>query len=75
MHRTWLEPHGIPVPGNFSQSIGGNPLVSQILVQRGITDPVTAKAFMDPNSYQPTSPLELPGVEKISTILTDAILR
>jgi len=73
MFRTWLEPHGISVPVNFIRSVGGNPLVSQVLFQRGITNPDVARAFLHPENYLPTSPLELPGVEKITEILHSAI--
>ena len=73
MLRTWLEPHGISLPENFIESVGGNPLVSQVLFQRGITNPDVARAFLHPENYRPTSPLELPGVEKITEILHFAI--
>jgi len=48
-------------------------LVSQILYQRGITDPDTAKGFINPDFYHPTSALDLPGMEKIIGILDRAI--
>jgi single-stranded-DNA-specific exonuclease len=75
MLRTWLEPHVIPVPATFIRSIGGNPLISQVLYQRGITDPDVAKTFLLPEYYRPTSALELPNVEKLIRILHTAIIR
>ncbi len=59
MRRTWIDIHNISVPENFFNSIGGNPLVSQILYQRGITDPDTARGFLIPDFYHPTSALDI----------------
>ena len=73
MLRSWLEPHSTSIPESFIRSVGGNPLVSQVLFQRGITDLDACRAFLNPKHYQPTSPLELPGVEKITGILQKAI--
>src|SRR4030042_1196416 len=75
MQRTWVEPHEISVPLPFLRSIGGNPLVSQVLYQRGITDPDIARAFLLPEYYHPTPASQLPGVEKITDILHTAIHR
>jgi len=74
MRRTWIETNSLPVPESFSHSIGGNPLVSQILFQRGISDPDAARGFLFPNYYHPTSASDLPGMEKITRILHTAIL-
>jgi single-stranded-DNA-specific exonuclease len=73
MSRNWLEPTDISVPLSFIQSIGGNPLVSNVLYQRGITDPDAARAFLLPEFYRPTSALQLPGVDNITEILLSAI--
>ncbi|OGO12033.1 MAG: single-stranded-DNA-specific exonuclease RecJ [Chloroflexi bacterium RBG_16_47_49] len=73
MLRTWLEPHEISVPDNLIQSIGGIPLVSQVLFQRGITDPDSAKGFLSPEYYRPTPAVELPDLEKVADILYKAI--
>src|SRR4030042_1158188 len=73
MLRTWLEPQDISVPANFIQSIGGNPLVSQVLFRRGITDPDGARAFLLPEYYSPTPAMELPDLEKLAGILQSAI--
>ena len=75
MQRTWLEPPEISVPTPFFRFIGGNPLVSKVLYQRGITDPDIARAFLLPDYYHPTPTSQLPGVEKITDILHTAIHR
>ncbi len=39
-----------------------HPLVSQMLIRRGITTASAARAFIDPLAYSPTPPTELPGL-------------
>jgi single-stranded-DNA-specific exonuclease len=69
MLRTWLEPHSISVPKIFIQAIGGNPLVSQVLYSRGLTDIHAAKGFLHHEEYHATPPSEIPNLEKAVTIL------
>ena len=73
MLRTWLEPNDIFVPGDFMQVIGGNPLVSQVLYSRGITDIATAKGFLSTQDYQPSPPSDLPDLDKAVSIIREAI--
>jgi len=73
MLRTWLEPHEISVPESFLQSIGGNPLVSRVLYQRGITGIDSARGFLFPEYYHPSSPSELPDAEKVAEMLQRSI--
>jgi single-stranded-DNA-specific exonuclease len=75
MQRIWLEPPEISIPTPFIRFIGGNPLVSKVLYQRGITDPDIARAFLLPDYYHPTPTSQLPGVEKITDILHTDIHR
>jgi single-stranded-DNA-specific exonuclease len=72
---TWLGPEPVIVPDGLAQSVGGHPLVSQVLVRRGINDPHAARSFLDPQSYSPASPRELPGLEEAVERLQRAILR
>ncbi len=60
----WLEPLDVHVPEALSGAIDGHPLLLQTLVQRGLTDPQAALAFLDPLAYQPSSPFEMPGMEQ-----------
>jgi single-stranded-DNA-specific exonuclease len=73
MLRTWLEPQDISAPANLVRTIGGNPLVSQVLYQRGFTDPEVARSFLLPENYHPTSALELPNAGKFTEMLINAI--
>ena len=51
----WVEPQPIAIPEDFRRAIGGHPLVAEMLYQRGYRTAEAARAFMDPDAYQPTS--------------------
>ena len=69
----WLEPEIYPTTGAFQQTVGGIPLISQLLHRRGLTDIPSAQGFLDETLYQPASPLELPDLEKSVEFLLSAI--
>ena len=48
-------------------------MVAQLLAQRGITDPVQARAFLDPDLYQPTAAEEMPGITAGVALISAAI--
>jgi single-stranded-DNA-specific exonuclease len=73
MLRTWREPQIINVPKSYTNAIGGNPLVSQILYTRNYKDIASARGFLDPNDYHPTLAMELPGMPEAVDILRDAL--
>src|SRR4030043_571809 len=73
MLKPWLEPSQLSVSPDFNHAIGGNPLVSQLLYKRGVTDIDSAKGFLYPDNYHPTLATELPGLEKMVGILQKAI--
>lgn len=56
-------------------AVGGHPLVAQLLTQRGLGDPVRARAFLDPEQYIPAPPAALTGVTEAAQLLADAIRR
>ncbi|MBL7162260.1 MAG: single-stranded-DNA-specific exonuclease RecJ [Anaerolineales bacterium] len=71
--KTWLEPLEISIPNPLQESIGGHPLVAQTLTRRGITDPDSARAFLDPDHYTPTPASELPGLTEAADHVERAI--
>ena len=73
--RDWITPPPVTIDPDFQAAIGGHPLVSQILVQRGIQDYPTARAFIDPDFYQPASPEALPGMVTACERIERAIAR
>jgi len=52
---------------------GDNPLVAQLLAQRGLTTPDAALPFLDPAYYTPAPPAALFGVERAAQVLHAAI--
>ncbi|MBY0402376.1 MAG: DHH family phosphoesterase, partial [Cyanobacteria bacterium] len=48
---------------DFLEAVGGSPLVARLLLNRGITTPKSAKAFLDLENYQPSSGYDLPDME------------
>lgn len=75
MLKNWLEPVTHTPHPALSETIGGHPLISEILVNRGITQPDQALAFIDPNHYTPSPPCDLPGLSKAADRIQIAIQR
>jgi len=73
--RRWIEPAEVPVPDELLSSVGGHPLVAKMIARRGILDPASARAFLDPQAYTPAAPLELPGLGEAAERLERAIRR
>jgi len=71
--RSWTEPKPITVPTELQTAVGGHPLVARTLIQRGLSEPTTALAFIDPNHYQPASPQEMPGIDLAVERLVSAL--
>lgn len=53
----------------------GDPLLAQLLVQRGLTTVEQARGFLDPEAYRPASPYELPAMAQAVARLREAIDR
>jgi single-stranded-DNA-specific exonuclease len=51
----------------------GDPLLAQLLVQRGLTTVNQARAFLDPAAYEPAPPTALPDLETAVDRLNQAI--
>jgi len=58
----WIEPEDVAVPDALRSAIGGHPLVAKTLVRRGFTEVEPARAFLDPDRYQPAPPADLPNL-------------
>jgi single-stranded-DNA-specific exonuclease len=71
--KTWLDPLPVPVPTAFSEAIGGNILVSEILLRRGMTDLDRIRAFLNPDLYVPASPYDLDDMQAAIDRLSIAI--
>ncbi len=73
MLRTWLEPEETIIPEEYVRAIGGNPLVSQVLYSRGVHEIESARGFLSPQYYHPSSPSALTGLSEAVKILGEAI--
>lgn len=74
MDRSWkLHPKIVPSE-KLRDSVGGHPLVAQLLAQRGIETPEAARAFLDPTCYTPAPPDALIGVAEAAELLHDALV-
>ena len=73
----WIEPTPIDVPDALREALpsldGWETLVAELLVRRGIADPLAARAFLDPRAYRPASPSELPDLDRCVERLARAI--
>ena len=58
---------------SLREAVGGHPLVTCLLAQRGIVDPARARAFLDPALYSPASPYALPGMTEAEGLLRETI--
>ena len=59
----WQDPEPVTIPDELRQAISGSDLLLETLVRRGYADPQKARAFLDPEYYTPSSPLELPDLD------------
>jgi single-stranded-DNA-specific exonuclease len=71
----WILPRTSLELDYLSKMFGIPPIVSQILYQRGFTNPIDALAYLDPTRYAPTPADQLPGLPSATEILLQAINR
>jgi single-stranded-DNA-specific exonuclease len=56
-------------------AFAGDPLLAQLLLQRGLTTVEQAQAFLDPTGYRPADPQALPDLDRAVARLEQAIAR
>ncbi len=54
-------------------AVAGNPLLAQLLAQRGLVTGAQAEAFLNPACYRPAPPTDLPDVDRAVARLNRAI--
>ena len=69
----WLDPTAISPSPLLSKTVGGHPLVAQVLAQRGMLDVDRARAFLDPACYTPASPFDLPDMDRAVDRIQQAV--
>lgn len=60
----WIDPVPVEAPGWALELAGGQRLVAETLIRRGLTDRQQALAFLDPGQYAPADAFCLPDMEK-----------
>ncbi|MFN2147085.1 MAG: single-stranded-DNA-specific exonuclease RecJ [Anaerolineales bacterium] len=73
LERTWLEPTIIQVPEVLRAEVGGHPLIAETLFRRGLRSPQAARAFLDPASYRPRGPADLPDMRTAVNLIARAV--
>jgi len=71
---SWFLPPQPHIPAELLD-FTGDPFLAQLLAQRGLTTLAQARAFLDPNAYQPAPPQLLPDLEQAVVRLSRAIER
>ncbi|MEA3342433.1 MAG: DHH family phosphoesterase, partial [Chloroflexota bacterium] len=69
----WIEPSTIEAPEALRAAVGGHPLVAETLARRGFTELGAARAFLDPDYYEPAPSTALPGMVEAAERLERAI--
>jgi single-stranded-DNA-specific exonuclease len=62
----------VTIPPDILALVGGDPIAAAALLRRGLTDQLTASAFLDPAVYQPASAVDLPDLAYGAELLIDA---
>jgi single-stranded-DNA-specific exonuclease len=71
----WRFADPLPVDSTLATSIGGHPIVAQLLARRGITTPDAAAAYLNPDQYVPAPATDLPDLSFAAERLYRAITR
>ena len=70
----WLFPTEVNIPADLLAYVG-EPLLAQLLAQRGLTTVEQVQAFLDPGTYQPAPATALPDLDLAVARLRQAIAR
>ncbi|MFZ4815852.1 MAG: single-stranded-DNA-specific exonuclease RecJ [Phototrophicaceae bacterium] len=73
--KTWLEPIPVAVPEEFTLSVGGHPLIAEILWRRGVQTLPAMRQFTDWRLARPLAPTVFPNMERAVERLKAAIAR
>ncbi len=73
VERIWQDAPDIPIAAEIFRLAGENPLLARTLMRRGMLTFGQARAFLEPDFYQPASPNDLPDMEKGIQLVQAAI--
>lgn len=71
--KVWIFPEQHSIPEDVLVAAGGDATIAGLLVARGIDTGERTREFLDPSNYTPTSPMELPDVDKAIRRISEAI--
>lgn len=72
--KRWLVfPHDAARVRDLEKTLGVSPVVAQLLIRRGITEPENAKQFLDPRLSELREPTALPGIDRAVEIIHQAL--
>ena len=60
----WIDPQPVVVSDKLRDAVGGHPLLAAALARRGINTASSARAFLDPDYYTPSSATDLPDMDR-----------
>jgi single-stranded-DNA-specific exonuclease len=70
---SWNEPVAVEIPAGFRDSIGGHPLLSEVLWRRGFQDPLAVEGWFHASSSNRSDAFDLPDLGKAVERLKSAI--
>lgn len=68
----WILPD-TPTPSAELLAVCSDPLIARLLINRGLSDPNRAQAFLSPDHYVPTPPDQMPNLIHGAKLLADLI--
>lgn len=71
----WIEPAPAYPSPELVEAVGGNRLLAEILVRRGLASPEAARAFLDPEHYTPAPASDLPDLSHAVDLIEAALAR
>lgn len=71
--KEWKFPTDVQVDRSLVEAADGSELLASLLVKRGLRTPDEVRAFLDPNAYTPSSPMELPDMTRAVARVSQAI--
>lgn len=71
--KSWKFPPEISVDASLIEAALGSELLAKLLVRRGLKTAEMARTFLDAAQYKPTSPFELPNIERAIERIEKAI--
>jgi len=71
----WVDPPEMDIPADLLAACGGSPLLARALLQRDITNPADAAAFLHPEHLPTSPPTDFPDLDRLVNRLITAVNR